>query len=225
MRCAQPGLVPRHASPCARVCACCDIAPRTRAMPLRAATCSRAHVCADAGPFHILLRRQATEADADKKLGAKELGEMGKALSDEDKAPYAAKAAELKAAYDAANPPSKAEQKKAAGAEVSAPGVPTGQSQYAASSELDLAVHGSPVLTRGARAQDPPVLCVLIHIGNTEDRLTHVYMYMCNMYMYVWACVCVCVRVCVWVCVCVCMCAGPAEGHVCLHALHHGQEG
>ena len=168
-------------------------------MPLCAATCSRAHVCADAGLVHVLLLRQATEADADKKLGAKELGEMWKALSDEDKAPYVAKAAELKAAYDATKPPSKAEQKKAAKAEVCAPGVPTAQSQYAASSELDLAVHGSPVLTRGARAQDPPVLCVLIHIGNTEDRLTHVYMYMCNMYV----CVCVCVCVCVGVCVCV----------------------
>lgn len=179
---------------------------------LRAATCSRAHVCADAGLVHVLLLRQATEADADKKLGAKELGEMWKALSDEDKAPYAAKAAELKAAYDATKPPSKAEQKKAAKAEVCAPGVPTAQSQYAASSELDLAVHGSPVLTRGARAQDPPVLCVLIHIGNTEPSAlcsdTHRQpLSAANLRSSP-------LRR-----------AGPAEGQVCLHALHHGQEG
>ena len=52
---------------------------------------------------------------------------MWKALSDEDKAPYVNKAAELKAAYDATKPPSKAEQKKAAKAEVCPPGVPTAQ--------------------------------------------------------------------------------------------------
>ena len=44
---------------------------------------------------------QAKEANAEKPLSAKELGEMWKALSEEDKAPLNVKAAELKAAYDA----------------------------------------------------------------------------------------------------------------------------
>jgi hypothetical protein len=66
---------------------------------------------------------QAKEANAEKPLSAKELGEMWKALSEEDKAPFNAKAADLKAAYDANKPPSKTEQKKAAKAEVRTPGI------------------------------------------------------------------------------------------------------
>lgn len=52
-----------------------------------------------------------------------ELGAMWTALSEEDKAPFNAKAAELKAANEANQPPSKAEQKKAAKAEVRTPRV------------------------------------------------------------------------------------------------------
>ena len=85
------------------------------------------HVLAQLGGdttmFYLLPLCQAKEANAEKLLSAKELGEMWKALSEEDRAPFNAKAAELKAAYDANKPPSKTDQKKAAKAEVRMPGI------------------------------------------------------------------------------------------------------
>ena len=45
-------------------------------------------------------RLEAKEANADKALAAKELGEMWKALSEEEKEPYTTKAKQLKADYD-----------------------------------------------------------------------------------------------------------------------------
>ena len=71
-------------------------------------------------------RAEAKEGDASKKLGAKELGEMWKELSDADKEPFNTKAAALKAEYDEKKPPSEAEKKKAAKAD----GPPKARSSY-----------------------------------------------------------------------------------------------
>ena len=62
-------------------------------------------------------RKEAKEANADKPLTAADLSGMWKALSDEDKEPFNAKAAELKAEYDAKRPPTKTEQKQNAKAD------------------------------------------------------------------------------------------------------------
>jgi hypothetical protein len=82
-----------------------------------------AQVGGDTTVVYLLPLCQTNEANAEKPLSAKELGEMWKALSEEDKIPFNVKAAELKAAYDAIKPPSKTEQKKAAEAEVRTPGI------------------------------------------------------------------------------------------------------
>jgi hypothetical protein len=82
-----------------------------------------AQVGGDTTVVYLLPLCQAKDANEEKPLSAKELGEMWRALSEEDRAPFNAKAATLKAAYDANKPPSKTEQKKAAKAEVRMPGI------------------------------------------------------------------------------------------------------
>jgi len=80
-----------------------ELARRARRF-LRVATCPRASGWLNSGDttvVYLLPLCQAKEANAEKPLSAKELGEMWKALSEEDKAPLNVKAAELKAAYDA----------------------------------------------------------------------------------------------------------------------------
>jgi high mobility group protein B1 len=62
-------------------------------------------------------RAEAKEANAEKALAAKELGEMWKALSEEEKEPYTTKAKQLKADYDEVKGQTESGKKKAAKAE------------------------------------------------------------------------------------------------------------
>ena len=71
-------------------------------------------------------RAEAKEADASKTLNVKELGEMWKALSEEEKEPYTSKAAAAKAEYDSKKQPTENQKKKAAKAE----GPPKARSAY-----------------------------------------------------------------------------------------------
>ena len=66
-------------------------------------------------------RLEAKEANADKALAAKELGEMWKALSEEEKEPYNTKAKQLKADYDEVTGQTESGKKKAAKAEGKTP--------------------------------------------------------------------------------------------------------